>query len=143
MAGGGLSLELSKRVLDRVDQWPVELEQVCTCASGQDDAGQCLSEGATALGELVTQRVERDGGAAVELGESRPDGSGGARVGKNLGRLLERLLLVDRHGRGRGPGVAPHEDVVAALGDVVQQFAQPAAELSHGYVLSHAASVRD
>jgi hypothetical protein len=143
MAGGGLSLELSKRVLDRVDQWPVELEQVCTCASGQDDARQCLSEGATALGKLVAQRVERDGVAAVELGESHFDGSDGARVGKNLGRLLERLILVDRHERGRWPAVTRHEDVIAAISDVVQQFAQPAAELSHGYVLGHMASVHD
>jgi hypothetical protein len=143
MALGGLSLELAKRVLDRGDQWPVELEQVCTCASGQDDAGQCGSEGAAALGDLVAQGVERDGVAAVELGQSHLDGSDCAGVGENLGRLLERLVLVDRYECGSGPAVARHEDVVAAISDVVQQFAQPAAELSHGYVLGHTASVRD
>src|SRR5215218_3108886 len=137
MARGGLALQLSERVLDRIDQRPVKLEQVSSGPSGQHDAGHRRSEGAAAFGELGAQRVERDGVAAADVDESGLDRGDGVGVGEDLGGLLERLILVDRHECGRRLAVARHKDVIAAISDIVEQFAQPAAELAHGYVLSH------
>ena len=68
-----------------------------------------VAERAAALGELGAQRVERDGVAAVEVGESGLDGGDGVGVGEDLGGLLERLILVDRHERGRRLAVPRHE----------------------------------
>lgn len=144
MARGRFALELAECVLDRVDERPVKFEQVVSGPSGQNDAGHRRSVGgAAALGELYAQRVERDGVAALEVGQTLFDGVDGVAVGEDLGRLLERLILIDRHERGRWPAIARHEDVIPAISDVVEQFAQAAAKLSHGHVLSHARSVHD
>jgi hypothetical protein len=49
-----VTLELSERVLDRIDHGPAEVEQLLSGAPREDDLGHA-SAGGPALGELATQ----------------------------------------------------------------------------------------
>jgi hypothetical protein len=95
--GDRIALERAEGFFHGVDQRRVEREQIVTRAPREDDPGHALASG-PALGELVTKTLERDGLVARELGETGFDRCQRVRVGENLRRLLERLVLVDGNG---------------------------------------------
>jgi hypothetical protein len=69
----GVALEESERVLDGVDERPVEIEQLVSGAPRENDLGHASAGGAT-LGEVLAKFVERDGLASCELAEACFDG---------------------------------------------------------------------
>lgn len=68
-AGMRLALEQSQRIFDSVDHGPVELEQIAPRGAREDDSWHRSARGA-ARGELRPELIERDGVAALQLGQS-------------------------------------------------------------------------
>ena len=91
-----IALKQPKRVLDRVDQRPIELEQFTSGAPRQDDAGH-LSAARAALGQLAAEILEGDGLLPRELRQAGFERSERIAIGENFGSLLQRLVFVDRH----------------------------------------------
>lgn len=73
--GSGFSLEQAQRILDRIDQRPVELEQRLPSATGEDQTGQRSVGGRSALGQLAAKVGQGDRLAALDLGEPGLQGS--------------------------------------------------------------------
>lgn len=89
-----IALEEPKRVLDRVDQRPVQFEQVMTGPTGEDESSQGSTGGRPALGQLAAKVGKSDRLAALNLGKTRLQCREGIGIGKDLGGLLQRLVLV-------------------------------------------------
>ena len=96
-----LPLEQGKGLLDRVDQSPLEGQQVAPRLSRQDQLRHG-SAGRAPLGELLAELGESDRLTALDLAEARLDRGNRLRVGEDLGRFLERLVLVDREQAAAG-----------------------------------------
>ena len=129
-------LEQSKRVLDRVDERPVEVKQLLSGAPCENDFGHA-SAGVSTLAEVATKIVERDAVASSQLGETSLDGGERRGVRQDLCGLFERLILVDRNKRRSRLAVASHEHVVTAVSDVAEQLAEVRSELPYWNRLSH------
>jgi hypothetical protein len=82
------ALEQVQRTLDRVDQRPVELEQLPSCATGKNEPGQRSAGGGPTLGQLATKIGESDRFAAGDLAKALLQRGEGIGVGENLSRLL-------------------------------------------------------
>lgn len=76
MPGVGVALEQTERVIDRVDQRPVEGEQLLADATREDDLGHASAGGPT-LGEFAAQIVEGDCFLSRELGQPNFDRANG------------------------------------------------------------------
>jgi hypothetical protein len=133
-------LEQSKRVLDSVDQRPVEVEQLASGAPRKNDFGHASAHGST-LAEVAAKVVERDAVASCQLGEAGFDGGERRRVRKDLSGLFERFILVDRNERRGRLAIASHHHVITAVGNVAQQLAELRPELPNWDSLRHARSV--
>ncbi len=94
-----------------------------------------------ALGKLAAKLRQRDRLPALDLGEARLQGGEGVGVGQDLGGLLQRLILVDRHQSRRWGPVAGDQHVVAAIAYIIEQSAEVTAQLAHRDGLGHAVSV--
>ncbi len=68
-----VALKQPKRVLDGVDQRPVEVEQLLSDAPRKNDSGHASADGST-LAEVAAKVVERDAVASCQLGEPSLDG---------------------------------------------------------------------
>ncbi len=68
--GGGFAFEQTEGILDRVDERPIEIEQLEPGAARQDDSRQRSAFAAT-LGELAAKLVQRDAVPALELTRTR------------------------------------------------------------------------
>ncbi len=64
-----LALEQSERVLDGVDQGPVEIEQLLPGTPGESDGAHASARGAT-LSDFLAELVQGDAVAAGEVGEA-------------------------------------------------------------------------
>lgn len=88
MPSSRFALEQAQRILDRVDQRPVEFEQFPPSTTGEDEPGQRSAGGRSALGQLAAKVSEGDRFAALDLGQASLQSSEGIWVGENLGGLL-------------------------------------------------------
>ena len=140
MASEWLAFEQRERVLNGVDQRPVEFEQLTSRAPREDDASHELA-GRASLRQLGAQVRKRDGFPASEVGEASFDGCERRRVGENLRSLLERLVLVDWDKRRSRLAVACYEHVVATIGDIAKKLAEVRSKLANGDCLCHTLSV--
>jgi hypothetical protein len=122
VAGEWLALEQRQRILNGVDQGPVEFEQLLARAAREDDARHD-SAGRASLRKLGAQIRKRDGLPASEVGEARFNGGERRRVGQNLRGLLECLVLVDWYKRRSRLAIACYEHVVATISDVAEELA--------------------
>lgn len=69
MPGLGFPFEQAERVVDGVDEWPVEVEQFFASAAREDDPGHA-SAGGAAFDEFGAQSRERHGFVSRELGQA-------------------------------------------------------------------------
>lgn len=83
----GLARKQAKRLLDRVDQRPIEFEQVAPGAPRQNDARH-RSAGCPALGELPAQIFEAHRFVARELAQAGLERVEGVGIREDLGGLL-------------------------------------------------------
>lgn len=67
VAGEGIALEKAKRILDRVDERPIESEQVPTGSASENQSRQRSACGRPTFCQLFAQLGERDGLAALNL----------------------------------------------------------------------------
>lgn len=140
MSGVRVPFEQRERLLHRVDERPVEVEQLLSGTARENDFGHA-SAGRSTLGEVTAKIVERDAVASRELGQASLDGGERRRVRQDLRGLFERFILVYRNERRGRSAVASHEDVITAVGDVAQQLAELRSEFSNRNHLRHRRSV--
>lgn len=126
MAGLRFALQQPQRILDRVDQRPVEFEQFPPRATGNNEPCQRSAGGGSTLSKLTAKLREGDSVAALDLGEASLQGGESIGVGKDLGGLLQGLILVDWNQGGGRSAVAGHQDVIAPVADVIEQPAEVA-----------------
>jgi hypothetical protein len=88
MPNSRFALEQAQRVLDRVDQRPVEFEQLPPSATGENEPGQRSAGRRSPLCQLAAKVSEGDRFVALNLGEASLKGGECVGVGKNLGGLL-------------------------------------------------------
>lgn len=128
MARLRLALQKAQRILDRIDQRPAQLEQLATGPSGKDKSRQRSASGRSTLGQLATKLDQGHRFATLDLGETRLQRGESVRIGKNLGGLLQCLVLVNRNqgrrnqGRRRSP-IAGDQHVIPPNTDVIEQAA--------------------
>jgi len=126
VSGSRFALEQSQRILDRVDQLPVEFEQLAPCAAGKNEPGQRSASSCSTLGQLAAKLGKSDRFVACDLGQAGLQGGEGIGIRENLGGLLQCLVLVDRNkGCGRC-AVASHKHVITPVADIVEQAAEVA-----------------
>jgi hypothetical protein len=118
------ALEQAERIGDRVDQGPVEREQLATGAASEDKLRQRSGCVGATLGELVAELSKGDRFGALDLGEPGLQGGHRIGIGEDLGGLLEGLVLIDRNQGGGGRAIAGDEDVIAPVADLVEQIAE-------------------
>lgn len=70
VSGIRFALEQAESVLDRVDQGPVEFEQLAPGAAGKNEPCQGSAGGRPALGQLAAKLGERDRFVPANLGEA-------------------------------------------------------------------------
>jgi hypothetical protein len=70
--GVRLALEESERILDGVDQGPLEIEQLLPRTSGENDGGHASAGGAT-LREVLAELGQADAIASSKVGETSLD----------------------------------------------------------------------
>jgi hypothetical protein len=127
MSGPWLALEQAQSILDRVDQRPIEVEQLPPYAAGKNEPRQRLAGGSSALSQLTAKFNKGDRLIACDLRQADLQGGECIWVGENLGGLLQCLVLVDRdQSRGRG-AIASHKHVITPIADIVEQAAEVAA----------------
>jgi hypothetical protein len=88
MPSSRFALKQAQRILNRIDQRPVEFEQLTPSSTGEDEPGQRSAGGRSALGKLAAKVSEGNRFVALDLGEAGLQGSEGIGVGENLGGLL-------------------------------------------------------
>lgn len=91
----------------------------------------------------MAKLVEGDRFTALDLAQARLQRRERVCIGKDLGGLLQGLVLVDGDERRSGSSVPGYQHVVAALADVVEQAAQVAAKFTHWDGLGHRRSVHN
>lgn len=131
-----IAFEQPECVLYRVDEGPVELEQLASGAPCEDDTRHRLLRWTTGV-ELGAKIRECDGLVPRELRETGFDSSEGLGVGQDLGRLLQGVVLVDWNQRSSRFSVAGHQHVIAAIGDIAQEGTEIATELPDWDCLCH------
>jgi hypothetical protein len=82
------ALKKPQRILDRIDQWPVEFEQLPPSATGEDELGQRSAEGCSTLGQLTTKVGKGDRFPTLNLRKAILQSGKGVGVGENLSGLL-------------------------------------------------------
>ncbi len=126
VSGMRFALEQPQRILDCVDQGPAEFEQLPPCATGKNEPCQRSAGGGSTLSQLAAKLGEGDRFVAGDLAKARLQRGEDIGVGEDLSRLLQCLVLVDRHqGRGRS-AVASYKHVIAPIADIVEQATQVA-----------------
>lgn len=75
-----VALKKTKGILDRVDQWPVELEQLATSPAGKDEPRQRSAGYSPTLRQLIAKLREADRLIASDLGETGLQGIEGIGV---------------------------------------------------------------
>ncbi len=136
MPGVWVSLEEAERVLDGVDQRPVEGEKLLPRCAREDDFGHASAGGST-IAKFAAKIVERDRVASRKVGEAGFDGGERRWIGEDLCGFFERLVLVDGNERRGRLAVASHEHVIAAVGDIAEQLAELRPELPNRNYLRH------
>ncbi len=139
MPGFGVPLQDSERLVDGVGEGVGEREQLVTCPTGEDDAGH---ESSGSAAELPAKLGEGNRVALLEIGEAGVDGGKRVGVGEDFGGFFERRVLVDGDERGRGLPVAGDDDVLTAVGHLVEQLGEGGAEVSDTDGLRHERSVQ-
>ena len=127
VSGSRFALQQSERVLDRVDQRPAQLKQLATRATGEDEPRHQSTGGWPALGQLAAKLGEGDRLPPLDLGKPRLQSGEGVGVGKDLGGLLKRLVLVNRNQCSSGSAVSGHQNVITPSAYVIEQAAEVAA----------------
>lgn len=124
LTGERLALEQAQRVLDRVDERPAQIEEVAAGPPGEDESRQRSVGGRASGGKLLAQLSQGDRLTPLDLAEPLLERRDRSRVGEDLGGLLQRLVLVDRHQCRSGHSVTGDEDVVTAIAYLVKEAAQ-------------------
>jgi hypothetical protein len=127
ISGEGVTFEQSKRFLDCIYQRPAQLEQVVTGSSGENESSQRSVDRRPAIGQLAAKLGESNCLSAFDLRKPRLQGGESIGIRKDLGGLLQRLVLVDRDQGCSGSAISSHEDVIAPIVDVIKQTAEIAA----------------
>lgn len=141
ITGERVTLEQGKGLLDSVDQWPGQIEQVATSSPSEDQSRQRLAGRLAAFGQLASKLSEGDRLPLLDLDQTLLQRREGVRIGEDLSGLLECLVLVDRNQCRRGGSVAGHHYVVAAGADLIEQAAEVGTELANGNSSCHRGSV--
>jgi hypothetical protein len=124
VAGERIALEQAEGVLDRVDQGPVQIEEVAACSPGEDEPRQRSVGGRPGGGQLFAQLRQRDRLPTLDLAEPLLEGGDRGGVGEDLGGLLQGLVLVDRHERCRRNAIAGDQNVVPTIAHLIEEPAQ-------------------
>lgn len=140
MAGKRVAPQKPERILNRIDQRPIEFEQLAPNPARQYNPSHD-SGFRTALGELAPKLRELHRVPTLQLCQAGFESGESVGVGKDLGCLLQGVVLIDRDQNSRRFAVAGDEHVVAPVGDIAQQLAEIAAELSNRDGFRHVKSV--
>jgi hypothetical protein len=135
-----IAFEQTERVLNRIDERPVELEQLTSGATRKDDTCHRLLWRATGI-ELSAKIRQCDGLIARELPKTGLDRGERLRVGQDLRRLLQGVVLVDRHQRSCWFSITGNQYVITTIGDVAQKGTEIGSELAGRDCLCHSRSV--
>lgn len=88
VASSRLALQQAQRVLNRVNQRPVEFEQLLPSSTGENEPGQGSAGGRSAFSQLAPKVGEGNRFVALDLGEASLQSGEGVGVGENIGSLL-------------------------------------------------------
>jgi hypothetical protein len=119
ITGEGVTLKQRKGILDRINQRPVECKQVSARSPGKDEPGHRLASARPTFCEFGSKLGEGYRLVQLDLGETLLQGRKSIRIGKDLSRLLQRLVLVYRNQSRCGSPVASDQDVIPSITDVV------------------------
>jgi hypothetical protein len=140
VAGQWITFKQPKGILYRVDERPVELEQLNWGAPRKDDTRHRLLSRATGV-ELGAQVRKCDGLVARKLPKTGLDRGKGLRIGQDIRRLLQGVVLVDRNQRSCWFSITGNQYVVTTIGDVAQEGTEISSELADWDCLCHNRSV--
>jgi hypothetical protein len=133
-AGGEVVAQVVEGFDDGVGEWLLEANEGLSGAPRQEDAGQSLPAGVAKLALNVIERVQFP---ALGFASALVECTHRFRVGQDLGRLLERRVLVDRNEHGGRRAVARDRDVLALAFDLVQESGQLLPEAPNWNRASH------
>ena len=138
MARLGFPYEGAKGPDDCVGQRPVEVEHLSASPPDELDPAHLQASAA----EILTKLGEAHGLPALGFVVAFVDRGEGVGVGEDLGGLFQALVLVngDQHGGGAAP--AGDDDVFSQVGDLADDLAELAAQLSDWDRPAHTSSVR-
>jgi hypothetical protein len=127
----------AERLDDCIGQRPVEIDDLLTGPPRQLDPAH-LPVSAV---ELSAQLIERHSFPSIDLLTTFFDGRERVGIGEDLGGLFQGLIFVhrDKHSRGTAPPGDDH--VLSEVGNLIDELAELATELSNGNRLTHNASV--
>lgn len=138
MTGLGIGLEQRDRVEDGLRYADVERRDLGPGGSGEEDTGHASAPTSTlSLRDVGANLVEGRHAAGLDVGETALDRANRSSVGEDLGRFLQAFVLVDGDDRGSGTPMASNDDVLAAIGDLIEEVCELGAKLFHRDGLSH------
>ena len=139
MPGLGLTLQQPKRLADSVGHGPIELEDLTTGPTREDDSGHLPS--ASSGREFSSKLGQRHRLAALDLSKPFFDRAERLGIREDLGGLLQSVVLVDRDEHGRGPTPPGHDDVFTEISDAIDEMGKLATQLPHRNRFGHTRSV--
>lgn len=136
MAEFRISLEQGQGVEDGFGKTRGQRAELRSRQSCQDDTSHRLRP-SEPLRMFGSNLIERMGATRLEVCPTATDIGERLRVRQNLGRLLERLVLVDRYDRRCRTATPSHDDMLTQIRDLIEESSQLRAELTNGNGLGH------
>lgn len=130
----GVSFQETQCFIHCPGERPAEVEHFLSGSADELDPGHLPL---AALLEVSTEFGERHGLSSFGLPEALFDGVHGLGIGKNLRRLLQRLVLVHRYEHGGGPTPPGDDEVLSQVGHLIDHLAQLATKLPNRNSLAH------
>ena len=119
ITGKWVALQQPKRILDRIDQGPIQGKKVSPRAAGKDEPSQGSASSGSPFGQLAAELVQGDRLATLDLPKPCLQCRESIRIGKDLSRLLQRLVLVYWNKSRCGSAVAGDQHMIAPITDVI------------------------
>lgn len=132
-----LALEETESLDHSVGKGPVKVDDLLSGSSGKLDPAHLVPTGS----QLSAEVVKRHDIPALYFPSPLLDGGHRLGVRQDLSRLLQRLVLIDRDEHGRRTTMAGDDDMLAQIGNLIDDLAQLTAKLADRYGLGHATSV--
>jgi hypothetical protein len=133
----GFAFEEAQCLDDGIGQRPVKIDDLLTGPPGELDPAHLP----VSLVELSAELIERHSFSTLDLLTTFFDGSQRFGIGEDLGGLLQGLVFVHRDKHGRGPTPPGDDHVLSEVGNLIDDLAQLATQLSNRNGLTHATSV--